>query len=121
MRGGIYSYQKCSVCGCSFTYSNRRGGLFCEKDPEQKAAGEFVVRFGRKVRKRFKTFEETERFLIGLRYEVDRGTFDHRDYQSGNPLGFAVLADQWLKVKEQNVKPSSFRNLERYINTAIDS
>jgi len=46
MRGGIYSYQKCSVCGGGFTYSNRRGGLFCIKDPEQRATGEFVVRFG---------------------------------------------------------------------------
>jgi len=121
MRGGIYSYQKCSICGNSFSYNNRRGGLFCDKDQDQKATGEFIVRFGRKVRKRFKTFEQAERFLTGLRYEVDRGTFDHRDYQTGNPLGFSALANQWLAIKIQDVKPSSFRNLQRYINAAIDS
>lgn len=121
MRGGIYSYQKCRVCGSSFVHIDKAGGLVCPRHPGEKATGEFVVRFGRDVRKRFSRFEEAERFLVGLRYEVDRGTFDKRDYQTGNPLAFSNLAEQWLAIKKNEVKESSFLNLERYINAAISS
>lgn len=119
MRGGIYSYQKCHLCGSSFQYSIKSGGMICPFHPEQRAHGDFVVRFGRNIRKRFSSFSQAERFLIGLRYEVDRGTFDPRDYQSGNPLGFSVLAEKWLTVKSQEVKPSSFDNLERFMKQAM--
>jgi len=119
MRGGIYSYQKCSLCGSSFQHTVKAGGLVCPQHPGQRAHGDFVVQFGRQVRRRFSTFEQAERFLIGLRYEVDRGTFDSRDYQSGNPLGFTTLAEQWLTIKKQEVKPSSFDNLQRYMSAAI--
>jgi hypothetical protein len=121
MRGGIYSYQKCPLCGASFNYIDKANGLVCATHPDQRAAGEFVVRFGRKIKKRFSKFDEAERFLVGIRYEVDRGTFDHRDYQTGNPLGFLVLAEQWLQYKKQEVKSSSFANLERFIKAAISS
>lgn len=119
MRGGIYSYQKCPVCNSSFKFNEGKRGLVCPDHPDRRATGEFVVRFGRKVRKRFNKFDKSERFLTGLRYEVDRGTFDHRDYQNNNPLGFTNLAEQWLKVKEQQVKASSYRNLNRYIYSAV--
>ena len=39
----------------------------------------YMVRFGRDVSKWFKSNEQAERFLTGLRYEVDKGTFDIRD------------------------------------------
>jgi integrase len=121
MRGGIYSYQKCPLCGSSFQYIVKSGGLICPNHANQRAHGEFVVQFGRQVKRRFTTFENAERFLIGLRYEVDRGTFDHRDYQSGNPLGFSTLAEQWLQIKKQEVKATSFENLERFMRSAINS
>lgn len=119
MRGGIYSYQKCPLCGSSFQHVVQAGGLICPVHHAQRAHGDFVVQFGRKVRKRFSTFENAERFLIGLRYEVDRGTFDYRDYQSSNPLGFVNLANQWLQFKKQEVKPSSFESLERFMLSAM--
>lgn len=118
MRGGIYSYKKCPLCGSSFQYTVKAGGLICPTHPDQRAHSDFVVQFGRDIRRRFSTFESAERFLIGLRYEVDRGTFDHRDYQTGNPLGFTNLAEQWLKIKKQEVKPTSYESLERFINSA---
>ena len=118
MRGGIYSYEKCPECGKSFKYNEKARGLTCPSHPDRRAVKEFVVRFGREVRKRFNSFEKAERFLTGLRYEVDRGTFDARDYDSGNPLGFATLSSQWLDIKKKEVKPSSYANLERFILAA---
>jgi hypothetical protein len=78
----------------------------------------YQVRFGRKIGKHFKTLAAAERFLTGLRYETDRGTFDLRDYRSNMPLGFSNLADKWLELKRQQVKPRSFNNLRNYIEKA---
>ena len=36
--------------------------------------GRFIVRFGRDITKSFKTLQEAERFLTGLRFENDKGT-----------------------------------------------
>ena len=68
------------------------------------------VRFG-KITRKFKRYEHTdkptrdltkaERFLNGLRYEVDKGTFDVRDYRKDNPLGFSNLASLWLEKKAE--------------------
>jgi integrase len=120
MRGRIYSDQKCSLCGSAFQHDDRRRGLFCFNHPDQEATRSFKVRFGRDITKRFKTYLEAERFLDGLRYEVDKGTFDVRDYQANNPLGFSNLAKQWLLVKEKEVRPGSFKNLRNYINRASE-
>lgn len=79
------------------------------------------VRFGRKICKHFKSKAAAERFLTGLRYETDRGTFDIRDYRVNMPLGFSNLADQWLELKRQQVKPRSFANLARYMTRASET
>lgn len=88
--------------------------MFCQKHPNQEATRQFRVKFGRDIARRFKTYPEAERFLDGLRYEVDKGTFDSRDYKTDNPLGFANLATQWLTIKEQEVRPGSFKNIRNY-------
>ncbi|MBU0484832.1 MAG: hypothetical protein KKB30_10000 [Proteobacteria bacterium] len=121
MRGSIYSNQKCSVCNGSFLYYERKGGLFCPEHQDQRANSLFYVKFGREINKRFKTFESAERFLIGVRYEVDRNTFDPRDYKTKAPLGFKNLSEQWLILKKNEVKPSSYRSLRRFIFAAVDT
>ncbi len=78
----------------------------------------YVVRFGRSISKWFKDRAEAERFLTGLRYETDKGTFDIRDYQKDKPLSFSNLADQYSQVKKQDLKPRSFNNIKNYINRA---
>jgi integrase len=78
----------------------------------------FIVRFGRAISKRFRTMEEAERFLTGLRYENDKGTFDLRDYAKDKPLSFSNLADQYLEVKRQRVRKRSFNNLANYMSKA---
>lgn len=62
---------------------------------------------------------EAERILDGLRWEVDKGSFDVRDYKKDNPLGFENLARKWLETKKQEVKPGSYKNLRNYMEQAI--
>jgi integrase len=119
MRGRIFSDQKCPICGGIFEHDDRRRGLFCKDHPNQQATGRFRVQFGRKTRKRFSVFREAERFLDGLRWEVDQGTYDPRDYRINNPLGFETLARKWLAVKIKEVKPKSYANLRNYMGKAI--
>lgn len=119
MRGRIYSDQKCSLCSSTFIHDDHRRGLFCPRHPNQQATNRFRVKFGRGTSKRFNTYKEAERFLDGLRYEVDKGTFDPRDYQKGEPLGFRTLAEKWLQIKKQEVKPGSFCNLNNYMSKAM--
>lgn len=119
MRGNILSDQKCSICGEAFVHDGRRRGLFCPNHPEQTATKRFRVKFGRTTRKRFTDYKSAERYLDGLRWEVDQGTYDPRDYRSAYPLGFEKLAEKWLKVKENEVKPKSFNNLRNYMDRAI--
>jgi integrase len=60
----------------------------------------YQVRFG-KLTKRFKRTEYVlaERFLNGLRFKTDEGTFDLRDYQQDHPLGFANQVQKFLHSK----------------------
>ncbi len=80
-----------------------------------------MVRFGRDINKRFRTYFEAERFLTGLRYKIDEGTFDARDYKKDNPLGFKTLAHKWLAVKEKNVKPKTLCGLKNNIGKAVNT
>jgi integrase len=78
----------------------------------------FVVRFGRDISKWFRDLPDAERFLTGLRYETDKGSFDPRDYAGDKPLSLSNLADQYLKHKRQTVRPRSFANLNNYLERA---
>ena len=118
MKGGIYTSQRCPLCGGALIHDERRSGLFCEKHPEQRASS-FRVKFG-KVFKRFKDYESARRFLTGLRYETDKGTFDARDYKRDNPLGFEVQTTRFLKIKEAELSRNGYRDLARPIGLATD-
>lgn len=101
MKGDIYPYYK-------------RG-----KDGVRRQIG-WQVRFGRGLTRFFKDRGMAERFLTGVRYETDKGTFDPRDYSKTNPLGFQKLANQWLDFKEKRIKKTSFAPLRNYISQAIE-
>ena len=96
---------------------NRRG--VCMKGNIYETKYGYQVRFGRKICKHFKSLLEAERFLNGIRFKTDEGTFDIRDYQKDHPLGFATLADKWLEMKRKIVKPKSFNNLNNYMTQAV--
>ncbi len=77
------------------------------KHAKGQRATNFIVRFGRKIYKRFNSYERANRFLTGLRFKVDEGTFDGRDYQPENPLGFSNLVEKYFIVKSRTIKASS--------------
>lgn len=115
MRGRIYTDQKCTSCNGIMRHDDRKRAVVCPEHPEIQATGRFIVVFGRNVRKRFTNFREAERFLDGLRYEVDRGTFDSRDYLSSNPLSFSVLSDKYLEKKKGKITDSYHTRLSGQI------
>ncbi|MGL1932202.1 MAG: site-specific integrase [Desulfotalea sp.] len=116
MKGGIYSEQKCPLCGASLKDDGRKK-VSCPKHHQQ-VASNLRVHFG-KVKRRFKSYQETQHFLTGLRYKTDEYSFDARDGQD-NQLSFSVLAEKWLLIKEETVRPGSFRNLRNYMNKACE-
>ena len=59
----------------------------------------YQVRFGRKLTKHFTTLQEAERFLNGVRFKSDEGSFDLRDYKRSNPLCLAAQAEKFLQSK----------------------
>lgn len=71
----------------------------------------YQVRFGRKICKYFTDLATAERFLNGLRYETDKGTFDVRDYQQGSPLGFETLSAAYLKLKKPKISDRYYRSI----------
>lgn len=118
MIGGIYSDQRCPDCSGKYK-DNGKDGLICPLHSDRRATS-FRVKFGRNVRKRFGSdYFAARRFLTGLRFKHDEGTFDIRDYNHDNPLGFENLALKWLEVKERETKPKSYNNLSNYIHRAI--
>ncbi len=116
MRGGIYTEEKCALCGAQMK-DNGRDAVCCPDHKGQRART-FYVRFGRPIQKRFTDYQLASRFLTGLRFKVDESTFDVRDYQSSNPLAFSNLTGKYLAVKEQTVKPGTFTHIKRDLGNA---
>lgn len=118
MKGGICSAQKCGFCGGTLKDDGRKK-VCCPDHPDQIAIS-LRVHFD-KVKRRFKSYESTMRFLTGLRYKTDEITFDGRDYSKEKPLAFMTLASKWLDIKQETVKPSSYRNLHNHMIKACDA
>ena len=124
MKGNIYTSQKCPICGGPFVHVPMKRGLFCRKHPESRASAGFKVQVGNRkhgtgVSRGASSYEEAERILNGIRWEVDQKTFDPRDHRRDDPLAFDGLAHKWLSVKEREVKKKSLNNLQNYMNRAI--
>jgi len=118
MKGGIYSRQKCEICGGTFKNDGKKS-LYCPVHPNQKATS-FVIYF-QGVYRRFKDYDNAHQVLEGLRFKYREGTFDKRDYQKDNPLSFDHLSEQWLDFKQKTIKHKSFKNLSNYIARASRS
>jgi len=110
MKGGIYSSEKCPICGSLF--KDMGNSLACPNHKNIRASRLFV-KFG-SILKRFRSYEIAQRFLNGLRFKTDEFTFDERDYRRNNPLGFINMSDKFLV----SVKPKTARNMRPHINHA---
>lgn len=86
------------------------------QDPVQ---GSWIVRFG-KVSKRFKILKDAERFLTGLRFKSDEGSFDARDYRRSNPLSFTNLSEKWRIAKKAEARLNSYRSICNHLRRAQD-
>jgi len=117
MIGGIYTHERCSIC-CEILKDNKEDGLVC-KNHSYIYAKKCRVHF-KTVKRRFNNYNDARIFLNGLRHEVNNNKFDPRDYQANNPLGFKNLSEQWLTIKENEIKRNSFRDINNTINKAID-
>lgn len=110
MKGGIYSSEKCPVCGSLF--KDAGNSLICPNHKNIRATRLFV-KFGT-ILKRFKSYEQAQRFLTGLRFKTDENTLDERDYKRNNPLGFINMSSKFLAV----VNPKTAKNMKSHINHA---
>jgi hypothetical protein len=117
MIGGIYTEERCPICGQAMK-DNGRNAVACPDHPKQRASTMFV-RFTRQIKKKFTNYEEASRFLNGLRFKVDENSYDARDYQRSNPLGFRTLAEKWLEYKQEEVSYGTFQSLRPLVRRAI--
>lgn len=117
MKGGIYSEEKCPLCGATLQYTEKRG-IACPEHPQIRGEKCRVV-FGRQLRRKFGSLRQAEHFLNGIRHEVEQGKFDKRDYQKENPLGFITLAEEYLEFQKDEIK-GSFRQVRYHMLKAIE-
>jgi integrase len=119
MKGSIHSDQVCPICGSRFTPGDGKRALSCPNHP-QAAPTRFVLRYGRRITKRFDSYEAALQVLTGLRFQEGAGSFDARDYQvKTKPLAFDRLAAEWLDFKAREIKRCSWRSLASGMTRAI--
>lgn len=101
------------------TVSLERGGMCMIEGIYENKSGRgsrYIVRF-KSVWRRFNDKQAAERFLTGLRYKHDEGSFDPRDYQKDQPLGFTNLSNNWL---EHQKGKRSYGHIRRHIQYTQD-
>jgi integrase len=117
MVGGIYTSERCTICGAGMK-DNGRDGVVCSVHRKQRALNLFVKFPG--VFKRFKEYAEASRFLTGVRFKTDEGSFDSRDYRKDNPLGFENLVSRYFEIKAQTVKPGTLAHIKYDLTVASE-
>jgi hypothetical protein len=110
MLGRITTNQRCPICE-SLYRDNGHDALKCPDHPEQQATHFIVkVKIGKKLTSsdnpieicnHYDSYRAAAKRLTGIRYEIDEGRFDYRNYQSSNPLGFSNLAYKYISARER--------------------
>ena len=114
MKGGIYTRERCPICGGKFI-DNHRDGLICPVHQNVRAINIFV-KFG-KIYKRTRSYDQAFRWLTGFRFKTDETTFDERDYRKDNPLGFTNVSDKYISHKQSQGR-KSWRDIANHIRHA---
>lgn len=116
MDGGIYTREKCSICGKVMRYTGK--GCLCPDHPLQRART-FIVKFPPNIYKTFTDLNAAEQELNHLRHEkAERGaSFNPDDYRSLRPNSFAALAPKYLERKKSL---RSYGKVKYFITTASD-
>jgi integrase len=117
MKGGIYSDERCPICGGTFK-DNYRDRLQCPKHPDQWAT-RFRIKFG-KLNRRFNSYQEAQQVLWLWRGEEAKGTFNPKEYMASSPIGFTRMVEKFLKLKENTTKYNSYRVYSSRLRHATD-
>lgn len=117
MQGGIYSEEVCRICGNKLI-DNHRNAVACPVHTGQRAR-RLYVKFGRKHKKRFTSYQLAMKHLNYLRYEKDdrQELFDIADYGMDRPKSFRALTPQYLAEKREKGR-KSMRKIEYFIEMA---
>jgi len=119
MEGGIYTREKCSVCGKTLRHDGGKHGCFCP-DHSKIGARTFIVKFPPNLYQTFTQYEKASQSLNYLRHE--KGTrkqrFNPDDYKSIKPNSFAALKDKYLARKTDK---ASYRVICQIINRANET
>ncbi len=118
MEGGLYSREKCSICGQNLRHNSGRRGCFCPQHPEVRAHS-FVVKFPGGIYQRHQSYESAAQSLNYLRHEkgVRRQRFNPDDYRTTKPHSFVVLAPKYLITK---AKLANYSRIKTIIEAAAD-
>ncbi|WP_153307612.1 hypothetical protein [Desulfospira joergensenii] len=76
MKSGIYTLEKCRLCGKSLKFNERKELVICPSHKNETDSGFCFVRFGAAVNKTFSNAKEALQFLYGLRFKTVR-LLDH--------------------------------------------
>jgi hypothetical protein len=117
MKGGIYSREKCRICGKPLQFNERKELFVCPNHGQVSGSGVCLVRFGKDINKSFTNTKQAIQFLYGLRFKTVEGSYDPKDYQASKPYSFKNLSDKYLNRK---VSLKSFKDKKRHIKIAQD-
>jgi len=87
------------------------GGIYENKSGK---GSRYILRF-KEITRRGNDYGTLERMLTGLRYKLDEGSFDPRDYQKSQPLSFFKKSEEFLKHKR---KRRSYGHIRKHIEYA---
>ncbi len=113
MAGGIYTEEKCPLCGQGMKPDPNLECVCCpnpkhKKQPQCRTRLVFI-KFGKDFKKRFSSDDPVTSYrlahqeLESMRRAVGRGTFDRRDYEPSHPLGFSTLAQKYIEDREKDI------------------
>jgi hypothetical protein len=135
MKGGIYTKEKCPICGKKF--ERGENGLLCFHH-QTRPKKYFIKLYSREFRKpvsiysdsrgnSFSSYEQANRILTKIRAEIDAGSFDISRYipQKLKPLRFRNWSSKWLEnrkieAEKKLITPSYFKELKRYVQIFQD-
>jgi len=130
MKGGVYTKERCPVCGVNF--KRFENDLLCP-DHQTRPRKFYVQLYSREVRKyislfsdakglSFSSYEQAHRILTKIRAEIDAGSFDPSRYvpQKLKPLQLKNWSAKWLQNRQTEaekkiISPSYLKELRRFI------
>lgn len=132
MKGGVYTKERCPVCGKNFkrfendlmcpTHQTRPRKLYIQLYSRE--LSKYINLFSDSRGIPFSSYEQAYRILTKIRAEIDARVFDPSRYvtQKLKPLQFNNWSTRWLQNKETEaekkiISPSYLKELRRFIST----